>query len=367
MCACFVCLESVPPPTQSGCACRGDAGLAHVACLARAASAKAGISAWDTCGTCTHPYTGATQMELARAWCASAAVDSDEAHLAAAHMVSVLGRQGQFAEAERMSRALRASVGARHGDESEAARILDMTTAKALLFQGKHAQVERLARAAVERMRVSLGEEHVATMQMCQLLAQALSFQDKHAEAERITLAVLEAMRRVYGETHAHTLECALCAPWVLWRAGKRAEAESMQRAMIILRAGLLGADHPSSLSMRTGLAAMLAGTGSLKEAEQTARAALAVSRRVLGPDHPETERIAVCVRHIEAAASRPAGQQELGAGARVVVSGVRDRPSHNGRRGTVLFRESSGRYAVAIDGGPRALLRAECVSRDRT
>ena len=300
MCACYVCLESVPEPTRAGCACRGDAALAHVECLARAAAAKPGVGAWDTCATCTHPYTGATLMALARAWLARA--EGDEAHLAAAHMVSVLGRQGHYAEAERMSRALRVSVGARHGDESEAASVLDMTTAKALLFQGRHAEVERSARAAVERMRVSLGEEHVATMQMCQILAQALSFQEKHAEAERIALAVLEAMRRVYGATHAHTLECALAAPWVVWRAGKRAEAERMQREMLDLRAGILGADHPSALSMRMGLAVMLAGQGSLREATQTARAALAVSRRVLGPDHPETARIALATRNIEAA-----------------------------------------------------------------
>lgn len=298
--ACFVCLESVPAPTQSGCACRGDAGLAHVACLTRAASAKEGIGAWDTCGTCTHPYTGETLMALARAWCASVAVESDEAHLAAAHMVSVLGRQGHFAEAERTSRALRASVGARHGHESEARQNPrhDHREGAAVPRQA------RRGRALGARRRRA--QEHAATMQMCQILAQALSFQEKHAEAERITLAVLEAMGRVYGATHAHTLECGLCAPWVMWRAGKRAEAEGMQRAMLGLRAGVLGAEHPSTLSMRTGLAAMLAGRGKIDEATQTVRAALAVSRRVLGPDHPETARIAVTTRNIEAA--RPRG-----------------------------------------------------------
>jgi hypothetical protein len=301
--ACFVCLESEPAPTRTGCACRGDSGLAHVECLALAAAARPGVGAWDTCATCTQPYTGATLMALARAWLSRA--EDDEAFLAAAHMVSVLGRQGHYAEAERASRALRLAVGARHGDESEAARILDMTTAKALLFQGKHADVERLARAAVERMRAQLGEEHAATMQMCQLLAQALSFQDKHAEAERVTRAVLEAMRRVYGATHAHTLECALCAPWIVWRAGKRAEAEAMLRAMLEVRAGVFGADHPSALPMRAGLAAMLAGQGKLDDARETARATLAVSRRVLGPDHPETARVVDIARGIEAAKAR--------------------------------------------------------------
>ncbi len=32
-CVCIVCLDSDPPPIQSGCACRSDTGLAHVGCL----------------------------------------------------------------------------------------------------------------------------------------------------------------------------------------------------------------------------------------------------------------------------------------------------------------------------------------------
>ena len=34
--ACYICLDTSPPPIQSGCACRGGSGLAHIACLARA-------------------------------------------------------------------------------------------------------------------------------------------------------------------------------------------------------------------------------------------------------------------------------------------------------------------------------------------
>jgi hypothetical protein len=30
--ACVICLDASPPPIQSGCACRGDSGLAHIAC-----------------------------------------------------------------------------------------------------------------------------------------------------------------------------------------------------------------------------------------------------------------------------------------------------------------------------------------------
>ncbi len=39
-CTCIVCLDSDPPPIQSGCACRSDTGLAHVGCLIEKAVAQ---------------------------------------------------------------------------------------------------------------------------------------------------------------------------------------------------------------------------------------------------------------------------------------------------------------------------------------
>ncbi len=39
-CVCIVCLDSDPPPIQSGCACRSDTGLAHVGCLVEKAVAQ---------------------------------------------------------------------------------------------------------------------------------------------------------------------------------------------------------------------------------------------------------------------------------------------------------------------------------------
>jgi hypothetical protein len=39
-CVCIICLDSDPPPIQSGCACRSDSGLAHVDCLIEKAVAQ---------------------------------------------------------------------------------------------------------------------------------------------------------------------------------------------------------------------------------------------------------------------------------------------------------------------------------------
>ena len=52
---CVVCLDSYPPPIQSGCACRSDTGLAHVGCLIEKAVAQQphrGNAVWWKCQTC---------------------------------------------------------------------------------------------------------------------------------------------------------------------------------------------------------------------------------------------------------------------------------------------------------------------------
>ncbi len=110
--ACIICLDTSPPPIQSGCACRGDSGLAHIACLVRAAAsqqAQRGSSVWRQCQTCKQDYTGAMQMGLAEAWrsrVAGQAVESAERFGAESNLAVSLLHQGKSAEAEPMLRRL---------------------------------------------------------------------------------------------------------------------------------------------------------------------------------------------------------------------------------------------------------------------
>ena len=161
--ACIICLDTSPPPIQSGCACRGDSGLAHVACLARAAAsqqAQRGSVAWRQCQTCKQDYTGAMQTGLAEAWRSRVA--------------------GQAAEsAERL----------------EAEYVL----ARSLVDQGKDAEAEPMFRKLHEvEMRV-LGAEHPDTLTSASSLAACLSMQGKYADAERIQREVLGVEKRVLG------------------------------------------------------------------------------------------------------------------------------------------------------------------------
>ena len=69
--ACIICLDTSPPPIQSGCACRGDGGLAHIDCLVQLAAsqqAHRGLEVWRECQTCKQAFTGAMQTGLAESW-----------------------------------------------------------------------------------------------------------------------------------------------------------------------------------------------------------------------------------------------------------------------------------------------------------
>ena len=69
---CFICLDTSPSPIQSGCACRGAAGLAHLRCRLEATEAlveqKKSTEWWLTCQTCKQQFTGEMRNGLANAW-----------------------------------------------------------------------------------------------------------------------------------------------------------------------------------------------------------------------------------------------------------------------------------------------------------
>ena len=105
---CFICFDAdaSPAPIQSGCACRGEAGLAHVGCRVQAAEAQApdrGWAVWSKCQTCNQDFTGGMQRGLADAWWAQVsnrAEDDDEKLAAAGDLAVSLSEQGKHPEAE---------------------------------------------------------------------------------------------------------------------------------------------------------------------------------------------------------------------------------------------------------------------------
>ena len=108
---CFICLDTSPSPIQSGCACRGATGLAHLSCRVQAAEAlvdqKKSTRWWWTCQTCEQQFTGEMRDGLANAWWSQVcdrAEDDRERLSAAGNLAASLSRQGKYDEAEKMQR-----------------------------------------------------------------------------------------------------------------------------------------------------------------------------------------------------------------------------------------------------------------------
>ena len=207
--ACIICLDAEPEPIQSGCACRGDAGLAHVKCRAEAAvhrqeSADA-WEGWYTCGTCGQYFTGVMHMGLAKTW----------------------WRRVRDLPQENMERlAAYNSLGT------------------ALLEDGKYARAEAMFRELLSTQRRVLGAEHPDTLMFGEKLAGSLNAQGKYTDAEAMLREVLPVQRRVLGPEHPDTLGSCMILSCSLHAQGNHTEAEAINRELLAVQRRLLGPEH---------------------------------------------------------------------------------------------------------------------------
>jgi hypothetical protein len=232
--ACIICLDTSPPPIQFGCACRGDSGLAHIACLVQAAAsqqAQRGSGVWQKCQTCKHDYTGAMQTGLAEAWhsrVAGQAAESDERLQAENYLAMSLSQQGKAVEAEPMLRRLHTVMMRVHGAEHPNTLTSASTLALSLSHQGKYADAERIEREVHEVQKRVLGAEHPSTLMSASTLAASLIYQGKYAGAERIQREVHEVQKRVLGAEHPDTLMTANNLAASLADQGKYADGPTL-------------------------------------------------------------------------------------------------------------------------------------------
>jgi hypothetical protein len=294
--SCIICLDGDPRPIQSGCACRGDAGLAHVECRAEDAAHRmknrGQFEGWWECGTCGQCFTGVMRLGLACAWRSTAhrLPEEDKQRLrAAGNLANAFAQQGNYAEAETLYRqglAVRRRV---LGPEHPGTLTTAGNLANALNNQGKHAEAEAIQREVLVVQRRVLGPEHPDTLRTAGNLANALNSQDKHAEAESMYRDVLVVKRRVLGPEHPDTLVIAGSLANALNSQGKHAEAEKMFHEALVVQRRVLGPDHPHTLWTAGNLANALRKQGKCTQAETMYREVLMVQRRVLGPEHPHT------------------------------------------------------------------------------
>lgn len=306
---------------QSGCACRGDAGLAHPACLIQKAisqRAHRGSKAWTTCQTCSQQF-GAMGLVLAQARC-----ERESTMDARSFLGAMMRRQGRSADAERTCRGVLAESRSSLGDEHMTTTTGMTNLAAALSEQGKYAESESILREALHarddpgtrsNLAVSLcgrekyaeaesilrgvvlerelssGSDHEATLQAKCNLGVALAKQHKIDEAEALFHEVVIRRRRVFGEEHSETLLCqGNLASLCLLPRGRCAEAETIQRSVLSIQRRTIGEEHPHTLMTGSNLAHSIWGQGRHEEARELARVIHAARVRTQGRSHPHTE-----------------------------------------------------------------------------
>ena len=289
---CVICLDSSPPPIQSGCACRGDAGLAHVACRVKAAESQAAEKqgcAWWECQTCKQAFTGAMQLGLAEARFTKVRgreQEDGEWQMAASMMAHALGIQGRYGEAEQLYRKVLAVQRRELGAEDADTLTTVIELAGTLQQQGKLAEAEMMYREVLE---ASTAGSWLPASQFVLVpgskLANYLREQGKLVEAEEWLRDVLAWQRTRGAEGHDTLITIGFLAK-CLSDKGRHAAAEQMQRELLAVQKRVLGTEHPSTLITAGDLAGSLSCRGRHAEAEKMYQGVLTIQGRVLGAEH---------------------------------------------------------------------------------
>ena len=363
---CTICLEGgeEPLPMQRGCACRGDSGLAHVACLAEVAARKAAgyHAGWDVCPMCGQSYTGEAALDLAQEFLHRTRHLSwrDPGRLAAMHHLGgVLSSAGapKFGEAEAVFRKTlarcRLVYGTEHRDTLRTANGL----AGVLAQLGKHTKAEALLRK-VNAVHTRLhGEEHIETIRSMNGLASMLHMAGKYKEAEPLMRKALAWYQRTHRDDDEEVLQVATNLGNVLLKSDQYAEAEAVLRKVLVVQKRVFGNSHPITMNASSSLGAVLLYTGRIVQAEAALQEVVAlrerVQKRALGGADADVINLARCAAARRAADLEIAELKPLHTGLRVRLMGL-SASSMNGVEATItgLRTNDHGRWAVTTDDG---------------
>lgn len=285
---CWICLEDAPLPPHMGCACRGSAGFAHIACLIGYATVEFGKSiksrAWDECNMCKQKFTGSVELAMAREWFRQSKLHRDQA---------------------------RGAVQQRLADRIH----LDAGDSLAnALFNGKKHQDEALAlfrKLHTESTRVH-GVSHPRTLGIAGNLGAALSGIGVFQQAEQVLrLASAEAAARQveYPNGEAgfpaselrklmRSIDGNLAA--TLMNNGKNDEAGRILQRLVEMHRSDVGPNDLSTLTCECNLAAHISRTPHrLREASEMIIDTLGRSLRQAGAEHPFTKHVSTSLSHL--------------------------------------------------------------------
>jgi hypothetical protein len=295
--ACIICLESDPPPIQSGCACRGDAGLAHVECRILAAEHKqkssGGLGGWESCSTCGQLFEGDTALGLGKELLRRVQGQPEfvvEFCFATTILSNALIGAGRHAEAETVCRETMVAL----NQMGLNAPKLSMTQVRtvlgnALFVQDKVAEARVIIERCLAEYTELFGPDDMLTLNCAKSLAIILSRQDKHTEAVAILRDIARRSSRTAGPENAATRDSMYRLANALLEQGKHDETLAIYVEIMPVMKRVLGPDHMIVSQCLVNYAMALACCGRLVEAVAMLVDTLPTVTRVLGPEHPLT------------------------------------------------------------------------------
>jgi hypothetical protein len=289
--ACIICLESNPPPIQSGCACRGDAGLAHVECRIAAAVHKqkssGKVDGWEMCSTCKQRFHGMMGLGLAQELLRRSQGRPNQIRdwiIGVNLTTQALVQLSRIAEAERVCResmSAMTKIGA--CDDLFLHLGLYQELAKVLIRREKNVEAHAIMQRCFDQSVRIRGPDHAATLDIGVELGRCLHILHKTADAAVIYRDILDKFKRASPPDFSSEAGCACLLAQSLSHIHKHGEALALFQEYVPKIKRVLGPDHIMHLQVVPGYVQALARVFRIKEAEVLLVEAVEAQKRVLG------------------------------------------------------------------------------------
>jgi len=290
---CFICkcsINSVPRSSEGivrGCACRGTAGLAHVACLVRQAQIEAkhdnpGRGAlwtqWYACRLCGQYHRNEVQIALAwHAWQTYAFSDDPQLYNICMLLGNALSKAGSYEQAITL---LKTQLELCGGGSTKAMGICD-NIATCYIQTGNVEKGLELKRVSYNNCVTILGPTNERTLSIAAGLGEALGKYGKPKEAKIFLREKLPLIRSTLGDDHhVSILACghlvrALCTD------GSNCEFRADETLEDIKQRTADVAECTEAIKRKTEL------SRDMLEALQLVHEFIPISERVFGVDNP--------------------------------------------------------------------------------
>ena len=206
------------------------------------------------------------------------------------NIASVLNEQGQYQNAEIITRAALSEYQKGRSEDDKDVLSLRHLLANTLANEGNYSQAETEYRDVILLREKVFGVDNPDTLKSRMGLAAALHSQGKYKEAEAEFREVSVRQEKLLGAEHPDTITSRMgLAMAILFRDKNAADQEKLFRDLLALKGKLLGAEHPETLQGRMGLALILHLKGAFGEAQNEYLQVCAIQSKILGAEHPDT------------------------------------------------------------------------------